>query len=287
MIYDRMTRSHYKEKQFGGALLKILYTQAFKPLRPLILKPDFSDFAVQFVERRYTRKKIDGLMAAHGIQPGLFEGYPYENFRDFFLRRYKKEALPKSRPQEVISPSDGKVVTYPITEGLQVVVKGMTYTVRELLGGSDSANLFKGGQLFIIRLSIEDCHRFIYTENGLLSGQAFHKIPGILHTVSAYSDREPVLKENERRYSILETRHGLVAVMEAGALLVGRIRYHRVKAAVRFAERGWFEPGGSTIVLLYQKDMVTPDPDIVRETAAGNEVKVRMGERIGQYVKAT
>ena len=75
--------------------------------------------------------------------------------------------------------------------------------------------------------------------------------------------------------------------MEVGALLVGRIRYHRTTAALRYRERGWFEPGGSTILLFYQKGMIKPDLDIIRETLSGNEVKVKLGERIGQYAATT
>lgn len=287
MIYDRTARTWYKEKQFGGALLKLLYSKAFKPLRPLFLRSGFSDLASEILERSYDRTKIDKLMATHGIDPNLFEGYPYENFRDFFERRYKKDAFVDALPTDVLSPSDGRVVTYPITEGLKVLVKGVSYSIKDLLGESEAANLFRGGQLFIIRLALADCHRFNYTESGPLNGKPVRRIPGLLHTVSAYSEREPVLRENERRFSLIESSHGLVAVMEIGALLVGRIHYHQTKSAVRSAERGWFELGGSTIVLLYQKDMIIADPDIIRETSAGNEVKVRLGERIGQYVKTT
>lgn len=287
MIYDRTTQTWSPERQFGGGLLRILYTDAFKPLRSLFLKPAFSDFGAQILERRYNQKKIDRLMADHNMDPTMFEGYPYETFQDFFLRSYKKAALPKADPFDVISPSDGKIVTHPITDRLKVRVKGVTYSVKDLLGGSESAKLFAGGQLFIIRLSLDDCHRFIYTETGPLTGRGFSRVPGLLHTVSAYSAKEPVLKENERCYSIIESRHGFVGVMEVGALLVGRIGYHRAKSAQRYQERGWFEPGGSTIVLFYQKDRIWPDPDIIRETLAGNEVKIRMGERIGQYATTT
>lgn len=286
MIYDRSTKSYYKEKQFGGALLRLLYTDVFKTVRPFFLRPGFSDYSAQMVERSYTAKKIERLMTEHGIDPDQFEGYPFNNFREFFLRRYKKDALPKVNDHEIISPSDGKVMVFSISDSLRVKVKGKNYSVKELMGGSESANLFAGGQLFLIRLSLHDCHRFLYTEDGPFSGKALRRLPGVLHTVSAYSGKEPVLKENERCYSILETVHGLAGVMEVGALMVGRIRYRRAEEARRYKERGWFEPGGSTILLFYQKGMVRPDRDIIRETFAGNEVKIRMGERIGQYVQS-
>ncbi|KAF5075425.1 phosphatidylserine decarboxylase [Proteiniclasticum sp. QWL-01] len=287
MIYDRKTNSYGEDRPFGGPLLRLLYQNWARPIRSIFLGTNFSDQGAWVLEKLYRRRRIDALMAAHGIDPELFEGYPYDHFRDFFLRAYKKDALPAAEPDEIISPSDGKVMVHRIGEDLKVRVKGRLYTLRELMGGHEAAELFRGGHLFLIRLSLDDCHRFLYTENGAFSGRPIRKIPGRLHTVSALSDGEPVLKENERRYSILETRRGLVGVMEVGALLVGRIRYHAAQRPVKYQERGWFEPGGSTIILLYQKGMVQPDLDLIRETAAGHEVRVRQGERIGTYVGAT
>lgn len=285
MIYDRITGAYQNEAQFGGLFLKLIYSGMMKPVRGPFLDKDFSENSAWLMEKLYTRKRIRRIMAKAGIDEGLFQDAPFEDFRAFFLRRYKKDVLPRVGPRDIISPSDGKVTVHTISDELKVTVKDRQYTVRELLAGSDSANFFSGGTLFVVRLSVHDCHRFIYTEKGAFSGKAFRKIPGRLHTVSAYSNREPVLRENERRYSILETAHGLVGVMEVGAMMVGRIRYRRVARAVRHEERGWFEPGGSTILVFYQKDIVRPDMDLVRETAAGNEVRVRMGERIGRYVR--
>lgn len=284
MIYDRARNCYYAEKQFGGGFLKLLYSGVMKPVRPWFLGEGFSDLAYGIVEKGYNPRRIKKLMVSADIDGELFHGYPFSNFTEFFLRRYKKEALPKVHYGEVISPSDGKVSTFQVTEDLKVRIKGQRYSLKELMGGSEAAQLFGGGRLFIIRLSMDDCHRFIYTEDGSFSGRPFRKIKGLLHTVSSLSETTAVLQENERRYSLLETAHGLVLVMEVGAMLVGRIRYHRTEQARRLAERGWFEPGGSTIILVYQKDIIRPDLDLIRETLAGNEVRVRMGERIGRYL---
>ncbi len=217
MIYDRARNCYYEEKQFGGAFLRLLYSGALKPVRPLFLREGFSELAYSMVEKGYGPRRIEKLMAKAGIDGSKFQGYPFRDFTEFFLRRYRKEALPPLKAGEVISPSDGKVRTYQVAEDLKVRIKGRPYSVAELLGGSESARLFAGGRLFLIRLSLDDCHRFIYTESGSFSGRPFQRIPGLLHTVSEYSGKAPVLKENERRYSLLETGHGMVLVMEVGS----------------------------------------------------------------------
>ena len=46
-------------------------------------------------------------------------------------------------------------------------------------------------------------------------------------------------------------------------------------------EKGNFAFGGSTIVLMTQKDRVLPDPDILLNSEKGIETRVHLGEKIG------
>ena len=47
-------------------------------------------------------------------------------------------------------------------------------------------------------------------------------------------------------------------------------------------EKGKFEFGGSTIVMLFGKDTICPDEDILRNSAEGIETVVKYGEKIGK-----
>ena len=47
-------------------------------------------------------------------------------------------------------------------------------------------------------------------------------------------------------------------------------------------EKGYFEFGGSTVVLLLQNGKVRLDADLVENSENGYETIVRMGERIGK-----
>ena len=42
-----------------------------------------------------------------------------------------------------------------------------------------------------------------------------------------------------------------------------------------------FEFGGSTIVMLFEKDSIAVDRDILRNSANGDETVVKYGEKIG------
>ena len=76
--------------------------------------------------------------------------------------------------------------------------------------------------------------------------------------------------ENSRAYTVLHTDHfGQVVQVEVGALLVGRIcNLHGAGPIQRGAEKGRFEFGGSTVIVLLQKAAVGPDPALLARTAA-------------------
>ena len=91
--------------------------------------------------------------------------------------------------------------------------------------------------------------------------------------VSAYP-----IHENGRFFTVL--------MMEVGALMVGKIwNYKKERCQVkRGEEKGRFEFGGSTVVLLLEPDKVLPDSDLIRNTLQGAETIVKMGERIGEVI---
>jgi phosphatidylserine decarboxylase len=81
--------------------------------------------------------------------------------------------------------------------------------------------------------------------------------------------------------SLLDTaRFGRIVQVEVGALLVGKIRNHTIHTFSRMEEKGYFEFGGSTILLLLNRP-VQFDEDIATMNTAGAEIQVRAGERIG------
>ena len=119
-----------------------------------------------------------------------------------------------------------------------------------------------------------------------MSGRRSHEriINGVFHTVQPIAfEHCPVYKENTRKYCIIKTKEfGTILMMEVGALMVGRITNYEEAGTVRKGqEKGKFEFGGSTIILLLQKDAAVLDSDLIRNTEEGYETIVKMGERIG------
>ena len=65
--------------------------------------------------------------------------------------------------------------------------------------------------------------------------------------------------------------------------MVGKINNHEEDSAQvkRGDEKGMFEFGGSTIVVMTEPGMAEPDKDIIHNTKAQAETLVKMGEPIG------
>lgn len=67
--------------------------------------------------------------------------------------------------------------------------------------------------------------------------------------------------------------------------MVGKIRNHRCSGSVqRGQEKGLFEFGGSTVVLMLERDRLLPDADLLENSEAGEETIVKMGEKIGTFL---
>ena len=93
----------------------------------------------------------------------------------------------------------------------------------------------------------------------------------------------PVFTQNCREYTVLNTDgFGPVTQVEVGAMLVGKIRNHQGAGPIVLGqEKGMFLYGGSTIILLVEKDRVSLPQSLLDAARRGEEVPVRMGQRIG------
>ena len=238
---------------------------------------------------RGSRLLIPLFIKANNIDMSLYEKSTYKDylsFNDFFTRKIK----PQNRridmnKTSLISPCDARLSMYFIDEKSSFLIKNTRYTLKELLRDGELAKKYEGGYIGIFRLCVDDYHRFHFIDDGIKSHE--RHINGVFHTVNPIAnDVYPIYKENTREYCVHRTENfGDVIVMEVGALLVGRIVNNMEKCRTKKgAEKGYFEYGGSTVVLIFKKNAIIPDEDILVNTVAGYETKVNMGEKIGTSV---
>ena len=265
-------------------LLSFLYTNILGRmlLKPLI-QPQVSKLAGRYLSSAHSKWLISKFIERNEINMDIYEECDYSSFNDFFTRKIKPDSRPVPEDLDVlISPCDCLATVYPIQENTTFSIKNTEYTLRSLLRSPRLAKRFRGGYAYILRLTVEDYHRYLYSVSGKQS-KNYH-IDGTFHTVNPIAnDYLPIYKENTREYTVIRSKEfGDVLQMEVGALLVGKISNHKQSTVVtRGEEKGFFEYGGSTIVVLTQKGRVTPRSDLLTNSKNGYETKVLQAHPLG------
>ncbi len=281
MIYDRKTKTYTEIEQYGGKALAFLYGNPFgRILLRLAVSPLVSNIYAFFNSGEKSAGKIPGFISEYSIDMSDYETKDYCSFNDFFIRKFRDGARSMDPdPKAFISPADSKLLVYKI-DGSRLQIKGRTYSISELVGDGFKADAFRDGYALCFRLCMDNCHRYCYVDNGRLIRT--ETIKGRLHTVSSISKEYKIYKENTRVISLLRTENfGDIIQAEVGALLVGRIHNDDNQIFKKGQEKGYFEPGGSTIIILVAKDMLSIDEDILAQSENGIETQIHYGERIG------
>lgn len=264
-------------------IYKLYHTLYGRFIIRILVCPTISKIAGAFLNTRASRYFIHSFIKKNKIDMSCYEQREYLSYNDFFTRKIKPEKRPVcENPKTLISPCDGKAMVYSIDALSKFNIKHAVYTVRSLLKSQKLSKEYIGGTCVILRLSVDDYHRYIYFDHGRKGKN--YRIHGRLHTVNPIAvEQVDVYKENSRELTILHTENfGDVVFMEVGAMLVGKIKNHHQKHIFkRGEEKGYFEFGGSTIILMFKKNSVVIDEDIVANSKKDIETKVKCGEKIG------
>lgn len=266
-------------------LLEWMYGTALgRCLVRVMIRPGVSRAAGWLLNLRISALAVGPFIRRNHICMDDFEQRKFRSFNDFFTRKIRDGRRPVDETSNhLIAPCDSKLTVYPIEAGSRFTVKGTEYTLAELLRSRKLAERFLGGTLLLFRLTVGDYHRYCYIDTGFVGENV--SISGVFHTVNpAAASRYPIYKENTRTFSLLQSEHfGAVLQMEVGAAMVGRIVNNPgCRRVVRGQEKGRFEFGGSTVIVLLQKDAAVLDEDLLRNTREDAETVVRLGMRIGE-----
>lgn len=272
-----------KVNQSQNRLLKLLYSHFLGrcALKVLTL-PFITHIGGLYMNSRLSKRQIQPFIQNYHIDMSQYEKQDYRCYNDFFTRQIKKEARPICHDHyALIAPADSKLTYYRIGEDTKLWIKDTMYSLSDLLGNHELAQQYDGGTCLVFRLSVDDYHRYCFIDDGSKEEDVY--IKGVFHTVNPIAnDYYPIYKQNSRSYSLLHTLHfDDVIYMEVGAMMVGKIVNHSLDSFCRGDEKGYFEFGGSTIVVLLKKDIVEIDEDIVSHSLHHDETRVLMGEKIG------
>ena len=274
------------EENGQDKLLKHLYNDRGGRLcLKLLVRPFVSKAAGLFLNTGISAKLVPGFVKRNRIDLSLYQKQEFTSYNDFFTRKIKPQERPVAEEDKVlISPCDGKAIVCRIADDSRFYIKDTEYTVEQLLRNKKLARKYLGGYALILRLTVDDYHRYCYVADGEKSKNVV--LPGVFHTVNpAANDALPIYKENAREYTLLKTeKFGTILMMEVGAMMVGKISNHKKGSGPvkKGEEKGYFEFGGSTVIMLLQHGKVRLDYDLIENSENDYETIVRMGERIGE-----
>ena len=253
-----------------------------------------------WVRNTFLRIFLSGytLNTAEAMQADPFS---YRSFNDFFTRALRPDARPIDAGNDVVvSPVDGTVSQCgQLEDNLLLQAKGHRYSLQDLLAGdAEAVEAYRGGSFACIYLAPYNYHRIHMPYAGTARGNLY--VPGDLFSVNATTVRAvpSVFARNERLICDFATPLGRMAVILVGALFVGSIETVHCgevnppprgrKTAVRIAtgvgqqfakgeELGRFNMG-STVVLLFERNRLAWDPQLVAES------RVQLGRGIARAV---
>lgn len=267
-----------------SVFIKFLYkTTIGRFILKLLVNPTISRASAKFLSSSYSRWLVPIFVKRNGIDL-IYYNVPdggYQSFNDFFTRQMKERYI-GDRNGELVCPCDGLLTISEIDEESIFHIKHTEYSLAELLKNDELAEEYKGGTAFIFRLTPAHYHRYIWATTGSLKEK--EKISGILHSVQPIChEKTKVFVQNSREYSVINNSSlGKVVQMEIGALLVGKISNYDVNLKQIICsgqEKGFFEYGGSSIVLL-TKERHAISEDILYRYTIGNEIPVIIGEQL-------
>jgi len=273
------------EKVVGEKWLVWLYNNPLGRLTTatLVKRKFISQWYGKKMDEPDSKEKIKPFIKDYKIDMNTFEDKDFANFNDFFVRKIKTSARPIAPGiSSVASPADGKVLVWQNLGEEDFFVKGYRFNLRTYLQDEELAKKFTGGTMMLFRLCPTDYHRYHFPVAGII--EKSKKIDGAYYSVSPIAIKKIVelFCLNKREYTLLETQEfGDVLMSEIGATMVGSIvSTYPSEVVAKGDEKGYFKFGGSSVLLLFEKDKITIDQDLRENTNNKMETEVKMGEKI-------
>lgn len=206
----------------------------------------------------------------------------YKTFNDFFTRRLKNGARPLEHAA-FICPVDGAISQFGAINNDQIFqAKGHHYTTLSLVAGNEAlAKQVENGSFACLYLSPKDYHRIHMPCDGKLIRMTY--VPGDLFSVNptTAANVPNLFARNERVVcEFISENHGTFVMVLVGATIVGSMAttWHGIINPPRSkAINSWSytdqditlrqgeEMGkfllGSTVVMLFEKDQLTFNPN--------------------------
>ena len=283
---DRESGQVRTEKVYGEQWLNWLYHNPVgeATLWAIAKRKIVSSVYGDMMEKPSSSDKIQPFIEEYGVDISIAQEQNFNSFNEFFIRKLKPQARPIIQDSlSVASPADGKVLAYENINNSDFYIKGVRFNVESFLNNTELAKKYTEGSMIVFRLAPPDYHRYHFPVSGKVP-EANTKIDGDYYSVNPLALREKaeIFWLNKREYGVIDSPvFGNVVMVEVGATMVGSMLQSYSGTSIKKGdEKGYFKFGGSTVVLLFEKDKIQIDQDLLRNTSNSLETTIKMGEQI-------
>lgn len=274
MYYDLKNDKYIKKDDSNNGLLFLYNTIIGRIILKIFTSRIISKIYAKYMNSKLSIHKINKFIKKNNINMEEYEKKKYNSFNDFFIRKIKRDK--RKIDKGLISICDSKLTVYKINKNTSFNIKNSIYTVEELI---KEDNNYKFKYALVFRLCVDDYHHYSFIDDGKVISNK--KINGILHTVQPIAfKKHKVFLENSREITMLDTKnYGKVCYIEVGAMMIGKITNLNKKTFKKGEEKGYFEFGGSTVVVLME-DKVKINKKIIENTKKDIETIVKLGQSL-------
>lgn len=271
------------DRNLHAVLLKFYYLINLSPDSVLQADASFQRWSRKFAEN--WGSFLDTTESAKGIKS--FFSNPSYHIEDYcvapsgwltFNQFFARQVRPGKRPVDglrndgvIVSPADSVFQGHwSINSDSKITVKGLTWSVIELLDGSPYQDQFRGGVFTHSFLNVNDYHRYHVPVAGVV--KEARKIPGNV-TLDVIKRADGSLGSidgtgyqftQDRGLIVIDSALGLVAVLPIGMAQVSSVTLTAEVGTTlaKGEEFGFFSFGGSDIVTLFEAGRVKFDAKV-------------------------
>ena len=282
-MVDRKTKKEYELKYSKS--VTFLYQNIFgRVVLKLLNNRLMANIVAKYMNSKLSIKRIQKTIKENNIDMNNFQQEDWPSFNAFFIRKKKNLNFDMDK-NHFVSPCDSKLLAIKLNKDSMFDIKGSIYTLKDIIK-EDLSKEYQNGYALIFRLEVGDYHRYHFIDDGTKEDYKF--IKGCLHTVQPIAyNKYKIFHKNCREYTTLHTKNfGDILEVEVGAMMIGKITNNKsITSFKKGDEKGYFEFGGSTIILFVKDKQVILDNDILFNSSLGKETIVSCGEKIGIKAK--
>jgi phosphatidylserine decarboxylase len=290
-IFDRKSKRIVTEKVYGERSINFLYEKNFVSKFVLFLTkfPNFSKLYGFIQKTKFSKCKILPFIKKFDIDTSelVKDVSKFTSFNDFFIRKINLDKRPLVKDDDIcVCPADGRYRVFPkIEDSEPFYVKGKKFSLEEFLQDEKLAKKYINGSMVIIRLNPTDYHRIHFPIDCIPSSSKL--INGYLFSVNpiAIINNCKLFYQNKRELTTLKSeKFGDVLLSEIGATGVGSINQTFGASSTYTYKKGeqksYFSFGGSSVIMLFEPNMITFADDLLKYSEKGIEVKAQVGQKL-------